>query len=126
MAEPKIHESAYVHSFSNIIGDVIIAENVLISPGTSIRADEGGPFYIAAGSNIQDGVVIHGLEDGRVMGDDKKAYSVWIGQNTSITHLCLIHGPAYIGDDCFIGFRSTVFNARIGHGCIIMMHALVQ
>jgi carbon dioxide concentrating mechanism protein CcmM len=126
LAEPKIHESAYVHSFSNIIGDVIIAENVLISPGTSIRADEGGPFYIAAGSNIQDGVVIHGLEDGRVMGDDKKAYSVWIGQNTSITHLCLIHGPAYIGDDCFIGFRSTVFNARIGHGCIIMMHALVQ
>ncbi len=126
LAEPQIHESAYVHSFSNIIGDVRIAENVLISPGTSIRADEGGPFYIAAGSNIQDGVVIHGLEDGRVMGDDKKAYSVWIGQNTSITHLCLIHGPAYIGDDCFIGFRSTVFNARIGHGCIIMMHALVQ
>ncbi|MEQ8386089.1 MAG: ribulose bisphosphate carboxylase small subunit [Coleofasciculus sp. A1-SPW-01] len=126
LAEPKIHESAYVHSFSNIIGDVIIAENVLISPGTSIRADEGGPFYIAAGSNIQDGVVIHGLEGSRVLGDDKKAYSVWIGQNTSITHLCLIHGPAYIGDDCFIGFRSTVFNARIGHGCIIMMHALVQ
>lgn len=126
LAEPQIHESAYVHSFSNIIGDVRIAENVLISPGTSIRADEGGPFYIAAGSNIQDGVVIHGLEDGRVMGDDQNPYSVWIGQNTSITHLCLIHGPAYIGDDCFIGFRSTVFNARIGHGCIVMMHALVQ
>lgn len=126
LAEPKIHESAYVHSFSNIIGDVRIAEKVLISPGTSIRADEGGPFYIAAGSNIQDGVVIHGLEDGRVMGDDQNPYSVWIGQNTSITHLCLIHGPAYIGDDCFIGFRSTVFNARIGHGCIVMMHALVQ
>ncbi|MEQ9553672.1 MAG: ribulose bisphosphate carboxylase small subunit [Coleofasciculus sp. G3-WIS-01] len=126
LAEPQIHESAYVHSFSNIIGDVKIAENVLISPGTSIRADEGGPFYIAAGSNIQDGVVIHGLEDGRVMGDDQKSYSVWIGKNTSITHLCLIHGPAFIGDDCFIGFRSTVFNARIGHGCIVMMHALVQ
>lgn len=126
LAEPKIHETAYVHSFSNIIGDVHIGENVLVSPGTSIRADEGGPFYIGAGTNIQDGVVMHGLENGLVVGDDQQNYSVWIGNNTSITHMCLIHGPAYIGDDCFIGFRSTVFNARIGSGCIVMMHALVQ
>lgn len=126
LAEPKIHETAYVHSFSNIIGDVRICENVLVAPGTSIRADEGGPFYIGAGTNIQDGVVIHGLEEGRVVGDDQQNYGVWIGKNTSITHMCLIHGPAYIGDDCFIGFRSTVFNARIGSGSIVMMHALVQ
>jgi carbon dioxide concentrating mechanism protein CcmM len=126
LAEPQIHETAYVHSFSNIIGDVRISENVLIAPGTSIRADEGGPFYIGAGSNIQDGVVIHSLEEGRVVGDDQENYSVWIGSNASMTHMNLIHGPAYIGDDCFIGFRSTVFNARIGKGCIIMMHALVQ
>ncbi len=126
LTEPKIHETAYVHSFSNIIGDVQIGANVMVAPGTSIRADEGGPFYISDGTNLQDGVVIHGLEDGRVMGDDQQPYSVWIGKNTSITHMCLIHGPAYIGDDCFIGFRSTVFNARIGSGCIVMMHALVQ
>ena len=126
LAEPKIHETAYVHSFSNIIGDVHIGEKVLVAPGTSIRADEGGPFYIGAGTNLQDGVVIHGLEGSRVIGDDQQSYSVWIGKNTSITHMSLIHGPAYIGDDCFIGFRSTVFNARIGSGCIVMMHALVQ
>lgn len=126
LAEPQIHETAYVHSFSNIIGDVRISENVLIAPGSSIRADEGGTFYVGAGSNIQDGVVIHSLETGRVIGEDRQPYSVWIGKNTSITHMTLIHGPAYIGDDCFIGFRSTVFNARIGKGCIVMMHALVQ
>ena len=126
LAEPKIHETAYVHSFSNIIGDVQIGEKVMVAPGTLIRADEGGPFYIGAGTNLQDGVVIHGLEEGRVIGDDQQNYSVWIGKNTSITHMSLIHGPAYIGDDCFVGFRSTVFNARIGSGCIVMMHALVQ
>lgn len=126
LAEPKIDESAYVHSFSNLIGDVQVGPNVLIAPGTSIRADEGTPFYIGESTNIQDGVVIHGLEQGRVLGDDKQDYSVWIGKNTCITHLALIHGPAYIGDECFIGFRSTVFNARIGDGCIIMMHALIQ
>lgn len=126
LAQPQIDETAYVHSFSNIIGDVKVGSNVLIAPGTSIRADEGSPFCIGAGSNIQDGVVIHGLEQGRVVGDDQKQYSVWIGNNTSITHMALIHGPAYVGNDCFIGFRSTVFNARVGDGCIVMMHVLIQ
>jgi carbon dioxide concentrating mechanism protein CcmM len=126
LAQPKIHETAYVHSFSNIIGDVHVGANVLISPGTSIRADQGTPFHIGAGSNVQDGVVIHGLEQGRVVGDDQNHYSVWVGDNSSITHMALIHGPAYIGSDCFIGFRSTVFNSRVGQGCIIMMHCLIQ
>ncbi len=126
LAQPQIDETAYVHSFSNIIGDVKVGANVLIAPGTSIRADEGSPFHIGANSNIQDGVVIHGLQQGRVVGADQQDYSVWIGQNTSITHMGLIQGPAYIGNDCFIGFRSTVFNARIGDGCIVMMHALIQ
>jgi carbon dioxide concentrating mechanism protein CcmM len=126
LAEPKIHDTAFVHSFSNIIGDVHIGSNVMIAPGTSIRADEGTPFYIGERSNIQDGVVIHGLEQGRVTGDDDKSYSVWVGKNTSLTHMSLIHGPAYVGDDCFIGFRSTVFNARVGNGCIVMMHVLIK
>jgi carbon dioxide concentrating mechanism protein CcmM len=126
LAEPQIDDSAYVHSFSNLIGDVKVAANVLIAPGTSIRADEGMPFYIGPETNIQDGVVIHGLEKGRVVGDDGKEYSVWIGKQSCITHLCLIHGPAYVGDDCFIGFRSTIFNSRVSHGCIVMMHALIQ
>lgn len=126
LAQPRIHETAYVHSFSNIIGDVQVGANVLVAPGTSIRADEGSPFHIGANTNIQDGVVIHGLEQGRVLGDDQQPYSVWIGNHVSITHKALIHGPAYIGDNCFIGFRSTIFNARIGQGCIVMMHVLIQ
>src|SRR4028119_2538840 len=126
LAEPTIDETAYVHSFSNIIGDVRIGPKVMVAPATSLRAAEGGRVYIGAGTNLQDGVVIHGLEEGRVIGDDQQNYSVWIGKNTSITHMSLIHGPAYIGDDCFIGFRSTVFNARIGNGSIVMMHVLIK
>lgn len=126
LAEPRVDASAYIHSFSNLIGDVRVGANVLIAPGTSIRADEGTPFHIGDGSNIQDGVVIHGLEQGRVQGDDGQDYSVWIGEDSCITHLALIHGPAYVGNNCFIGFRSTVFNARVGDGCIVMMHALIQ
>ncbi len=126
LAQPKIHETAYVHSFSNIIGDVRVGAQVMISPGTSIRADEGSPFHVGEGTNIQDGVVIHGLAEGRVTGNDQQEYSVWIGDRSSITHMALIHGPAYVGDDCFIGFRSTVFNAQVGNGCVVMMHCLIQ
>ncbi|MEO0491683.1 MAG: ribulose bisphosphate carboxylase small subunit [Cyanobacteria bacterium J06659_2] len=124
--QPRIAASAYVHPQCSLIGDVQLGDNVIIAPNTSIRADEGTPFYIGANTNIQDGVVIHGLEQGRVFGDDQQAYSVWIGEGTCITHMALIHGPAYVGNECFIGFRSTVFNAQVGHGCIVMMHALIQ
>ncbi|MBI1243013.1 ribulose bisphosphate carboxylase small subunit [Umezakia ovalisporum] len=126
LAEPKVHETTFVHPAASLIGDVRIGANVIVAPGTSIRADEGTPFHIGENTNIQDGVVIHGLEQGRVIGDDQDKYSVWIGTNVSITHMALIHGPAYVGDNSFIGFRSTVFNARVGAGCIVMMHALIQ
>jgi carbon dioxide concentrating mechanism protein CcmM len=126
MVEPNVDETAYIHSFSNLTGDVRVGANVLIAPGVSIRADKGNSFRIGTGSKVQDGVVIHGLEQGRVVGDDGDSYSVWVGRNTSITHMALVYGPAYVGDDCFIGFRSTVFNARIGRGCIVMMHTLIQ
>jgi carbon dioxide concentrating mechanism protein CcmM len=126
LAEPTIDSTAYVHSFSNIIGDVYVGSKVTIAPGTSIRADEGSPFRVSEGASIQDGAIVHGLAKGRVVGDDGNDYSVWIGKNSALTHMVLIHGPVYVGDNCFIGFRSTIFNARVGSGCIVMMHALVQ
>ncbi|MDJ0706356.1 MAG: ribulose bisphosphate carboxylase small subunit [Leptolyngbyaceae cyanobacterium MO_188.B28] len=126
LAEPRISPTAYVHSFSKIIGDVRIGSNVLIAPGVSIRADEGAPFHFGDGAIIQDGVVVHGLGQGCVLGDDLKQYSVWLGPDSCVAHKALIHGPAYIGEGCFVGFRSTIFNARLGKGSVVMMHALVQ
>jgi carbon dioxide concentrating mechanism protein CcmM len=126
LARPQVDPSAYIHVSTSVIGDVVIGANVMVAPGVSIRADEGSPFYIGASTNIQDGVVIHGLAEGRVKGDDNADYSVWIGAKTSITHKALIHGPAYVGEDCFIGFRSTVFNAKVGDGCVVMMHVLIE
>ena len=126
LAAPKIHETASIHAFSNLIGDVYVGSGVTIAPGTSIRADQGSPFHIGDRTHVQNGVVIQGLEQGRVLGDDHSPYSVWIGDNTALTHMTLIQGPAYVGNHCFIGFRSTVFNARIGDGCVVMMHVLIQ
>ncbi|MEO0540029.1 MAG: ribulose bisphosphate carboxylase small subunit [Cyanobacteria bacterium P01_A01_bin.105] len=117
---------AYIHPFSQLTGDVHVGKGVLIAPGTSIRADEGAPFYLDDGCSVQDGVIIHGQPGGRVLGDDGSPYSVWVGGNVAVTHMALIHGPVYLGRDCFVGFRSTILNARLGAGCVVMMHALIQ
>jgi len=125
-AHPTIHETAQVNPFSTVVGNVFVGSDVVIAPGSSVRANEGSPFYLGDGSNVQEGVMIHGLPQGNVLGDNQKPYSVWIGQQVTLAHMALVHGPAYIGDGCFVGFRSTVFNARIGNGCIVMMHVLIQ
>jgi carbon dioxide concentrating mechanism protein CcmM len=126
LAAPSIHPTAQIHAFTRLVGDVRLGEYVLVAPGTSIRADEGMPLNVGQGSHLQDGVIVHGQSAGRVLGDDDREYSVWIGNHTSITHMALVQGAAYVGNDCFIGFRSTIFNARVGHGCIVMMHCLIQ
>jgi carbon dioxide concentrating mechanism protein CcmM len=126
LADPQVHATAQLHQFTNLVGDVGIGANAQISPGASIRADAGARFSIGRDSRIADGVVVQGLDQARVLGDDNQEYAVWIGNNTAIAHMALVHGPAYIGHHCFIGFRSTVFNARIGHSCVVMMHCLIQ
>ncbi len=62
----------------------------------------------------------------RVLGDDGREYAVWLGDGVAIAHLALICGPVYLGDRAFVGFRATVFNARIGADCTIGAHALVS
>lgn len=126
LPEPVVSPDASVHALANVIGDVRIASAAFIAPGVSIRADGGGTFHIGEQVQFQEGALVHALPDVRVLGADHQEYAIWIGDRTVVTHKALIHGPAYIGADCFIGFRSTIFNARLGDGCIVMMHALVQ
>jgi len=48
---PTIHPAATIVN-STITGDVVIEEDVFVINAV-IRADEGTPFYISKGSNIQ-------------------------------------------------------------------------
>jgi len=121
---PSIDSTAYVGPFSSIIGDVTVGKNVFIAPNVSIRADEGFPFYIDSNTNIQDGVILHGLEHGRVIHNNKE-YSIYIGRHVSCTHGCIIHGPCKIGDNVFVGFHAIVLNAIVGAGSYISPNALL-
>ena len=119
---PQIHESAYVDQTAILCGKVIVHENVFIGPYAVIRADEVNaagdmePIAIGAHSNIQDGVVIH----------SKSGAAVVIGQNTSIAHRSIVHGPCTVGNNVFIGFNSVLFNCSVGDGCVVRHNAVVD
>lgn len=121
---PLIDNTAFISPFSSVIGDVRIKDNVFIAPNVSIRADEGTPFSIGSNTNIQDGVIFHGLMNQFVSVHDKE-YSIYIGDEVSIAHGALIHGPCFIGNHVFVSFKSIVYNAVVEDGAFISYNATV-
>jgi carbonic anhydrase/acetyltransferase-like protein (isoleucine patch superfamily) len=132
-AYPTIHPTATVRS-ANITGDVRIGPGAHIV-NAMIRADEGTPFHIGAGSNVQDGVVIHAhntQEQGLPVTKNlievpgKGQFSVYIGDNVSLAHQVLVHGPSAIGDNTFVGFKATVQHSQVGRNVEIGPHAYLE
>lgn len=118
---PSIPTTSTVHHRATLIGPVAVGHNVFIAPGAVIRSDEGLSILIGNNSNIQDGVVIHGLKN-----KPGEPHSIVIGNNVSVAHQALIHGPAYVGDNTFIGFQALVFSATVGKNCVIEPAAKVM
>lgn len=122
---PKIDCSVFIGPFSSIIGDVTIDKNVFIACNAAIRADEGTPFYIGSNTNIQDGVILHGLEKQYIDVNNKK-YSIYVGNNVSCAHGCVVHGPCFVGDYTFVGVKAVIFNAYISEHCFVGTGAIVS
>jgi len=119
---PLVSEQAFIDATAIVCGYVIIEDNVFVGPYAVIRADEvnerGGmlPILIKAGSNIQDGVVIH----------SKAGAAVTIGERTSVAHRSIVHGPCTVGNDVFIGFNTVLFNTCIGHGSVVRHNCVID
>lgn len=119
---PEVAPTAYVHPTAVLIGHVIVEQGVFIGPQAVVRADEPGPdgtiepIVIARQANIQDGVIVHALGGA----------GVTIGSCTSIAHGAVVHGPCEIGENCFVGFLSVIFRARLQDDVIVLHRALVE
>lgn len=123
-AHPHVPRTAYVHPKASVIGRVVLGDDVHIAADTSVRADEGSPFFIGAGSNVQDGVILHALKN-RCVRVGGQPWAIYVGRNVSIAHDALVHGPCYIGDDSFIGFKAVVHDSVVGARCYIGIGAIV-
>ncbi|MBL9099896.1 MAG: hypothetical protein JNL82_03005 [Myxococcales bacterium] len=123
-ARPHIPRTAYVHPKASVIGRVVLGDDVHVAADTSVRADEGSPFFIGAGSNVQDGVILHALKD-RTVRVGGQPWAVYVGRNVSIAHDALVHGPCYVGDNTFIGFKAVVHDSIVGADCYIGIGSVV-
>ena len=125
-ATPKVDSSADVHEFSYIEGDVTLAAGVVVAPGTAITAESGASVVVSEGVSLLSGVLVEGVSGPKVSGQSSAPCSVFLGDRVTLAHKSIVHSPAFIGKGCFVGFRSTIYNARLGAGCVVMMHALIQ
>jgi carbonic anhydrase/acetyltransferase-like protein (isoleucine patch superfamily) len=152
---PRLGQTTYVYEDAAVIGSVQLGEQVLVAPHAFIRGDEGQHISIGDGSNVQDCAGIHALESveqvdgkwhtlaGRLFRSDgtrvvvelrgeterltrERRFSVWIGQRVSIAHQALVHGPAWVGSDTFIGMQAQIFDAKVGPGSVVLPRALVM
>ena len=52
-------------------------------------------------------------------------YWIFIGDRVSLAHDSMVHGPAWIGNDTFIGMKSLVFNAKVGNNVAIGVASVI-
>ncbi len=142
--DPQIHETAYIHPGAFVIGDCHIGELTMMSPTAVCRGDEGTPIVVGKQTNIQDGVILHALATelsgeriaGRVFSADgrrlevtdpewEKGFPICVGERVSLAHDSMIHGPAWVGDDVFIGMDSLVFNAVIRNNVAVGVGSVI-
>lgn len=112
--QPQLASSAWVAESAHIIGDVRLHEDVSIWFNAVLRGDNE-PITIGAGSNIQDGSVLHTDE----------GVPLRLGQRVTVGHQAMLHACT-IGDESLIGIGAVVLNgAVIGKHCLVGAGALV-
>jgi len=111
---PQVHPSAFVAPTATLVGEVVVEEGASVWYGAVLRADFS-PVVLRAGSNVQDGSVLHG----------PPGMPTEVGPGATVAHLCLVHG-AVIGEEALVANGCTVLDgARIGARTMIAAHSLV-
>jgi carbonic anhydrase/acetyltransferase-like protein (isoleucine patch superfamily) len=105
---PKIGNSVYIDNSAVVIGDVSIGDDVSIWPTSVLRGDVES-ITVGAGTNIQDGSVLH---VSHATPFSEKSYPLVIGKGVTIGHRAVIHACT-IGDYCLIGMGSIIMDDAI-------------
>jgi len=111
---PRIADSAWVADSAQVIGDVELADGSSVWFGAVLRGDNE-PIRIGAGSNVQDGSVLH----------TDPGFPLTVGERVTVGHQAMLHGCT-IGDGTLIGIQAVVLNgAKIGRHCLVAAGAVV-
>jgi carbonic anhydrase/acetyltransferase-like protein (isoleucine patch superfamily) len=109
-----VHAEAWVAESAVLIGDVTLEAGASLWP-TAVARGDVCPIVIGAGSNVQDGAVLHG----------DPGQPVRIGVDVTVGHRAVIHG-ATLGDGCLVGIGAIVLNGvTVGEGALVAAGAVV-
>lgn len=112
--KPQLGPGVFIAPSADIIGKVILEENVNIWYQCVARGDVN---YIRVGknTNVQDLTMLHVTKD----------FALTIGENVSIGHSVTLHGCT-IEDNCLIGMGATITDgAYIGANSVVAAGSLV-
>ena len=107
---PRLGRDVYIHPSATVIGDVVLGDDASVWPQVTIRGDVHF-IRIGAGSNIQDGAVLH---VSRPSARNPDGAPLVIGARVTVGHGVILHGCT-IGDECLIGM-----------GCLVMDRAVLE
>lgn len=103
---PRVHPTAFVSEFADVIGDVEIGEGSSVWPGAQVLADHGS-IKIGKHTNVQDNSIVRGDGD------------VEIGDRVVIGHLVTC-GAKRVDDRVLLGSGSKVGGGvEIGEDCLV-------
>ncbi|WP_295443424.1 gamma carbonic anhydrase family protein [uncultured Thiodictyon sp.] len=105
---PDIDPSAWVDPTAVVIGDVTLGPGASVWPLSVIRGDIHR-IRIGAGTNIQDGSILHVSHDSRFR---PGGAPLIIHERVTVGHQVVLHG-CEIGDLCLIGIGARVLDGAI-------------
>lgn len=112
---PVVDPTAFVHPTAVLIGDVIVGPGVYVGPLASLRGDFGR-IVMGPGSNVQDGCVIHGVNEQDTI----------VEEDGHIGHAAVLHG-CFIGRNAMVGMNAVVMDgATVGEDSIVGAMAFVS
>ncbi len=111
---PEVADDAWVAPTAVLVGRVRVGSGSSVWYGAVLRGD-GDAIYVGAGSNVQDGCVVHA----------DPGFPAVIGDGVVVGHGAVVHGCT-VEDGSLIGMGSRVLNgARIGTGSLVAAGAVV-
>jgi carbonic anhydrase/acetyltransferase-like protein (isoleucine patch superfamily) len=105
---PSIDPSAWVHASAVVIGQVSLARDVSIWPTAVVRGDVHR-VRVGAGTNVQDGAVLHVTHAGPWTGD---GHALEVGEEVTVGHRAILHA-CRVGDRSVIGMAATVMDGAV-------------
>lgn len=119
---PTVGERVWIAPSADVIGRVMMGEDVGIWFGVVIRGDVHR-IVIGGRSNIQDLSMVHVTH--HKLEDESDGYPTIIGNDVTVGHRVMLHGCT-IEDACLIGMSATILDgAVIGKESIVGAGALV-